>query len=351
MKKRRVFIGSSSEYLAEANAIKALLEDGETIEGILWTSVFEPGYLTFEALERMLLECDAAVFLATPDDKSNIRRRDVETPRANIMLEFGLVAGRMGRHNIAVCHFTGVDLPSDLQGLTVINMRRRAHKTTVRPRPGRTRQLTPAESSLVQWSSRLLLTADSIPRTDVVHGYTGRWDFEFDLCYWRRAAVTLPSYVHGNGQIHLYIDAGGTIGNGLLAGTLTFAFYADRPRPAAKGQKANPPRKPSKTPDPIHCGELNFCHEVRSLACDTSGGLKFLSRTVALQKMTTKGQPVGDLRSLENPQQPRPFTWVLKLANEPRTLEGTIDSKTEESNGAEPYTQGQVRLTKVSNCL
>jgi hypothetical protein len=173
---------------------------------------------------------------------------------------------------------------------------------------------------------------------------------EFDLCYWRRAAVNLPSYVHGNGQIHLYIDAGGTIGNGLLAGTLIFAFYAERPRP--KDHQANPVRKLSKAPDPIHCGELNFCHEVRSLACDTSGGLKFPSRMVALQKMTTKGQPVGDLRSLENPQQPLPFTWVLKLANEPRTLEGTIDSKTDESKGVEsPYTQGQVRLTKVSNCL
>jgi len=52
----------------------------------------QPGYLTFEALEAMLLRCCGAVFVATPDDQSVIRGQRVSSPRANIMLEFGLVA-------------------------------------------------------------------------------------------------------------------------------------------------------------------------------------------------------------------------------------------------------------------
>src|SRR5436853_5660878 len=99
--KRKLFIGSSVEGLVQANQIVDLLTNDAT-ECILWNSVFEPGYLTFEALENMLVDCGAAVFIATPDDKSTIRGQVVATPRANIMLEFGLVAGRFGRHNSAI---------------------------------------------------------------------------------------------------------------------------------------------------------------------------------------------------------------------------------------------------------
>src|SRR5262245_44639421 len=67
---RRVFIGSSSEYLAEAKNVRDILDRVPDVEGVLWTDVFEPGYLTFEALERMLLTCDAAVFIASPDDRT-----------------------------------------------------------------------------------------------------------------------------------------------------------------------------------------------------------------------------------------------------------------------------------------
>jgi hypothetical protein len=36
--------------------------------------VFQPGYLTFEALEKMLLDCGAAVFLATRTTKRRFAR-------------------------------------------------------------------------------------------------------------------------------------------------------------------------------------------------------------------------------------------------------------------------------------
>src|SRR4051812_17836632 len=105
MRNRRIFIGSSSEYLREAKWIKDLLEQNDAIEGVIWDRVFQPGYLTFEALELMLRECAGAIFIATPDDKTVIRHQTLATPRANVMLEFGLVAGRLGRYNIAVCEY------------------------------------------------------------------------------------------------------------------------------------------------------------------------------------------------------------------------------------------------------
>ena len=78
------------------------------------------------------------------------------------------------------------------------------------------------------WASHLFLTADSVARTDIVHGYTGQWDFDLDLSWWRGVEVAAPSYVHVNGRLQIYIDAGGTLGNGLISGSLTFAFFADK---------------------------------------------------------------------------------------------------------------------------
>jgi Predicted nucleotide-binding protein containing TIR-like domain len=119
--KALIFIGSSIEGLEEARRICELLSDEDT-ECMLWTKAFLPGFLTFESLENMLLECCAAVFVATPDDEGTIRGTKLRMPRANILLEFGLVAGRLGRHNIALCQYGCAELPSDLKGLTVIKM-------------------------------------------------------------------------------------------------------------------------------------------------------------------------------------------------------------------------------------
>src|SRR5262245_13140659 len=118
---REIFIGSSSEGEECAKEIGRLLSRDRGVRCLMWREIFEPGFLTFEALEEMLLRCCGAVFVATPDDHSQIRGRSVNAPRANIMLEFGLVAGRLGRHNIALCQYGYAELPSDLQALTVIN--------------------------------------------------------------------------------------------------------------------------------------------------------------------------------------------------------------------------------------
>src|SRR3954447_9703219 len=83
---------------------------------------YKPGDLTFESLEDMLSQCCAAVFIATPDDTYTVVDRIIRSPRANVLLEFGLVAGRLGRHSCAVCQYEGAELPSDLTGLTVIRM-------------------------------------------------------------------------------------------------------------------------------------------------------------------------------------------------------------------------------------
>src|SRR5436305_14932089 len=103
-------------------------------------------------------------------------------PRANILLEFGLVAGRLGRHNIALCQYGCAELPSDLKGLTVIKMDPDASAPPPSLNKDEFRQR--AFQELRSWSYLLVATAERIARTDIVHGYTGRWRFNSQLEIW-----------------------------------------------------------------------------------------------------------------------------------------------------------------------
>ena len=318
--KRKVFIGSSTEGLQQAHQIANLLSNNTT-ECVLWNTLFEPGYLAFETLENMLLDCAAAVLIATPDDKSTIRDRVVSTPRANIMLEFGLLAGRLGRHNIAICRYGATELPSDLKGLTVIEMDAAPPVAILSPTPS---QRSHAEETLLNWSSRLLPTVDQVPRSDIVHGYTGSWDFDLKLDHWRGVTVLAPSYAQGSGRILLNVDDSGTTGYGFVAGRLTFKLMT--------GTLAAPR---------AYAGDLRFCHEITNLTCDIEGGMKFTSRTFALHRITTSGDPLPELGALDDPVEPWPFSWLFTADDEPRALDGTIDA-----NNPGP-THGSVRITRT----
>lgn len=113
----RVFIGSSTEGTDQARALQQeLLPD---CEPIMWgQGVFEPGGYTLDSLIAEAHKCDFAVLVATPDD---IRERRGETgavPRDNVILEFGLFAGVLGRDRTYVLSVGGVSLPTDTLGLT-----------------------------------------------------------------------------------------------------------------------------------------------------------------------------------------------------------------------------------------
>jgi hypothetical protein len=208
--KRRIFVGSSTEALDKAQQVCDILASVPDTECVLWTEIFNPGYLTFEALETMLRTCCAATFVATPDDATTIRGLAAKSPRANVMLEFGLVAGRLGRRSVALCQYDGAQLPSDLQGMTVIDMNQADADGSGPMKDGATR--------LKIWGSRLLATANSIPRTEVVHGYTGRWEFDLRLDRWRDLPVVSPSYVEVKGDFELFLPASGDVGRGLAHG-------------------------------------------------------------------------------------------------------------------------------------
>ncbi|MCX7509495.1 DNA-binding protein [Delftia tsuruhatensis] len=119
MTKPRVFIGSSVEGLNVAYAVQQnLLHDAEVT---VWDQgVFELSKTTIETLSKALEENDFAVFVFSPDDLVRIRSMSTLAVRDNVLFEFGLFIGRLGRDRVYfLLPMVGeLHLPTDLLGIT-----------------------------------------------------------------------------------------------------------------------------------------------------------------------------------------------------------------------------------------
>jgi hypothetical protein len=118
MTKPSLFVGSSSEGLEFARAVRAGLESDAEVT--LWNEgVFPLGQTFVEALLNALPRFDFAVLVLTPDDFIVSRTLETLAPRDNVLFELGLFMGRLGRPRTFVLHqaSTALKMPSDLAGL------------------------------------------------------------------------------------------------------------------------------------------------------------------------------------------------------------------------------------------
>lgn len=116
--KPRLFLGSSSEGRDVARALQVELSD-DVVEVDRWDqSVFEPGGYTLDSLIAAADQVDFAVLVASPDDTSVVRGEAQATARDNVVLEFGLFAGKLGRARTYLLAMGGVRVPTDVLGLT-----------------------------------------------------------------------------------------------------------------------------------------------------------------------------------------------------------------------------------------
>jgi hypothetical protein len=115
--RQRVFVGSSSEAKASAAKIaQRLSEAGFT--PVRWWSAFPLGSITILSLLQRAHECDAAVLLFTPDDRTWYRGDEVNTPRDNVLLEYGLFVANMGLSRTVIVAHGDAKIPSDLRAVT-----------------------------------------------------------------------------------------------------------------------------------------------------------------------------------------------------------------------------------------
>lgn len=106
--------GLNVAYAVQQN----LLHDAEVT---VWDQgVFELSKTTIESLSKALQESDFAVFVFSPDDLIKIRNASSNTIRDNVLFEFGLFIGKLGRERVYFLTPMAGDLhlPSDLLGIT-----------------------------------------------------------------------------------------------------------------------------------------------------------------------------------------------------------------------------------------
>ncbi|EKO3519504.1 nucleotide-binding protein [Vibrio fluvialis] len=117
--KPKIFIGSSVEGLSVAYAIQQNLT--HDAEPTVWDQgIFDLSKTTMESLTKAVDESDVGVFVFSPDDVTKMRGSDHNTVRDNVIFEFGLFTGKLGRDRVFFVRPDGHDLhlPTDLLGIT-----------------------------------------------------------------------------------------------------------------------------------------------------------------------------------------------------------------------------------------
>src|ERR1051326_2829482 len=119
MPKPSLFIGSSTEGLDFARAVRASLSD--VAETTLWTDgVFSLGGTFIESLITALSRFDFAALILTPDDPVSVRDDETPGPRDNVVFEMGLFMGRLGRERTFIVRPESgpLKIPSALAGMS-----------------------------------------------------------------------------------------------------------------------------------------------------------------------------------------------------------------------------------------
>lgn len=116
----RIFIGSSSEGLSVAEFIKDYFK--YDYECFLWTDdIFKYNDNFLETLMKEASLFDFGFMVFTQDDYINSREVSTRTARDNVIFEYGLFLGRIGREKAYVIKDKEVKLPSDLLGISIAN--------------------------------------------------------------------------------------------------------------------------------------------------------------------------------------------------------------------------------------
>jgi hypothetical protein len=301
---KHIFVASSSTDLALAQDLSAFLCGLAGVRGECWKDEFPLGLLTFEALEQMLQRSVGAVFVAS--------NRNCQKLNNNVMIELGLVAGRMGRSRVAIYTVGDVDLPSDLAGITRID-----DKASQEPKgaqrdsaPRTTQGDIPSElqSRLSDWAEALPSMMQGLPPTRVLHGYSGHWRVVLKIDKWHSNPVG-ENIIAMNSDLLLDIPCQGRGGTGTSFGRMTVHWHADKQQ------------KPYKA-------IFLLCGRVDDVRCETDGSMAFRSQLLIRQHIIESGvKPV----EVDFPDELTP-TWVVRWEFRPCTSDPglmTVNYRTE----------------------
>ena len=124
--RKKIFLASSKEALPELEKVALWIEDAGH-EPVPWNkkSVFRLGDIVFERLIEISKEVDAAVLIFNGDDYvSSSKEINSKQPRDNVLIEYGIFAGVLGRKKAIMCCKGRVKIATDLEGIIYCNLNR-----------------------------------------------------------------------------------------------------------------------------------------------------------------------------------------------------------------------------------
>lgn len=119
MPRPTMFVGSSAEALAVAQAIQSNLD--HEVEVTVWSEAdFRLTQSTLSSLVKMRSDYQCATFVLVGDDLLVKRGRKGVSPRDNVIFELGLFIGALGPERVFIVSRRGeqLQLPTDLLGIT-----------------------------------------------------------------------------------------------------------------------------------------------------------------------------------------------------------------------------------------
>lgn len=287
---RKIFIGSSSEALNQANLVAEMI-DQAGMHPVLSKTIFPAGNILLEKIEQLPSMVDGAVLLATPDLICDRRAKKEKffAPVANVVFEYGYLSARLSRERVAICQFEGAEIPSDLQGMTVIPAGSYEKNNTLDfPEE--------AKTSLQRWLAAMPSLADGTPPISQVHGYSGTWQVQTRFSLWRGIKMRKNDDVYFDGKTFLVLSVDGESGSGIQIGNLHIIVGNYR-------------------------AKYDIVNEVQKAAVDKEGTLTMYIEVIRRQQIEEHGDPPDDRfhEDLANKE----FKVVLKrVPGEARRLQG-----------------------------
>lgn len=117
----KIFIGSSSRMIPLVDEIARCL-DSHGHEPLPWREIFKHGDITIDRLFAQAREVQGAILVFSEDDKIEHEGNTRYQPGGNILIEFGLFLGCLGRKRAIICNHGKNRKPSDLAGLTYFDV-------------------------------------------------------------------------------------------------------------------------------------------------------------------------------------------------------------------------------------
>lgn len=122
-----IFVGSSTEGKTYAQAVATVIERlGYEVRP--WWNTFRLGDSFIQDLVSAAEKADGAIFVATPDDRRLMRHHGDFVSRDNVLFEYGLFSGKLGKSRTVLAIVGNAARPSDLQGVNCILLPRKTRK-------------------------------------------------------------------------------------------------------------------------------------------------------------------------------------------------------------------------------